>query len=70
MMKWIIRVVVFVVTTLIGFGIAKLFDVIGKSWTLGIVYACSIVAVLAAEDWMKMKQNKQPDKQRVDTDLT
>lgn len=64
MNKWIIRVIVFAATTFIGFGIAKCFDAIGKSWTAGIIYACSIVAMLAAEEWMRMKQNKQPAKQR------
>ena len=65
MNKWIIRVIVFMATTFIGFGIAKCFDAIGKPRIAGIIYACSIVAVLAAEEWMRMKQNKQAAKQRI-----
>ncbi|GAV14031.1 hypothetical protein PBN151_3970 [Paenibacillus sp. NAIST15-1] len=65
MNKWIIRVTVFLATTFIGFGIAKCFDAIGKPRIAGIIYACSIVAVLAAEEWMRMKQNKQAAKQPI-----
>lgn len=65
MNKWIIRVIVFLATTFIGYGIAKCFDAIGKPRIAGIIYACSIVAVLAAEEWMRMKEYKQPAKQRL-----
>ncbi|EPY08182.1 hypothetical protein AZ66_29425 [Paenibacillus sp. E194] len=65
MNKWIIRVTVFGATTFSGFGIAKCFDAIGKPRTAGIIYACSIVAMLAVEEWMRMKENKQAAKQRI-----
>lgn len=64
-MKWFIRVIVFVATAAIGFGIAKFFDAIEKPWTAATIYACSIVTVSIVDHLIQMRQDKQSTQQRI-----